>query len=114
MVLGSSKNVFVFVLGIQLIYNAEETVCIHVNTGDGWIHKLIERTRENAWRIRLVLNEFGFGTLDFKETDATKKEYLIQLGYDEKFLGSYPDHDSCGFYSRLCYHAPSSHHFLST
>lgn len=35
----------------------------------------------NATKILKVIKEFGFGSLDIKETDLTKEDSIIQLGY---------------------------------
>lgn len=36
---------------------------------------------ENAKKILTTIKEFGFGSLDIKENDLTKKDSVIQLGY---------------------------------
>ncbi|MBN2115712.1 MAG: hypothetical protein JW730_04035 [Anaerolineales bacterium] len=41
----------------------------------------VEMTRENAARIVKALDQFGFGSLNLKETDFTEPDQIIQLGY---------------------------------
>ena len=43
---------------------------------------LVEPTAENAGRIIKSLNEFGFKSLKFNKKDFTKKNNVIQLGYE--------------------------------
>ena len=47
-------------------------------TGD--IDILVKPDEENAKKIFRVLVKFGFGSLDLKQEDFTKPEYVIQLG----------------------------------
>ena len=47
-------------------------------TGD--LDILIRPSPENAAKIVLLLRDFGFGASDFKESDFTKPEQMIQLG----------------------------------
>ena len=39
-------------------------------------------TKTNAEKIVLVLKDFGFGSLDFKEKDFLVSDNIIQLGYE--------------------------------
>src|SRR5574342_548810 len=41
----------------------------------------VEMTTENALRIVKALDQFGFGSLDLKESDFTEPDQIIQLGY---------------------------------
>ncbi len=41
----------------------------------------VEMTRENAARIVKALDQFGFGSLNLKESDFTEPDQIIQLGY---------------------------------
>ena len=41
----------------------------------------VERTPENAARIVKALDQFGFGSLNLKESDFTEPDQIIQLGY---------------------------------
>jgi len=47
-------------------------------TGD--LDILVRATRENAAKLVDLLTQFGFANTDFKETDFTESEQLIQLG----------------------------------
>jgi hypothetical protein len=47
-------------------------------TGD--LDILVRATRENAAKLVDLLNQFGFANTDFKESDFTESEQLIQLG----------------------------------
>ncbi len=48
-------------------------------TGD--IDFLVRPTRENAERLLLVLNDFGFGDLNLTVDDLTRTERVVQLGH---------------------------------
>lgn len=50
------------------------------NTGD--IDFFIKQERENAGRLIKVLKDFGFKSLNLKEEDFLKPEYVVQLGYE--------------------------------
>ena len=39
-------------------------------------------TKSNAEKLLLVLKDFGFGSLDFKEEDFLVSDNIIQLGYE--------------------------------
>ncbi|MBC7889608.1 MAG: hypothetical protein H7Z13_17170 [Ferruginibacter sp.] len=41
----------------------------------------INKTEENAGKLIAILNDFGFGSLNFKEEDFLKDEIIAQLGY---------------------------------
>jgi len=41
----------------------------------------VEMTAENASKIVKALNQFGFGSLDLKESDFIEPDQIIQLGY---------------------------------
>ncbi|MEP7141271.1 MAG: hypothetical protein ABI707_00310 [Ferruginibacter sp.] len=41
----------------------------------------INRTEENAKKILSILNDFGFGSLNFKMEDFLKADMIAQLGY---------------------------------
>ena len=41
----------------------------------------VEMTAENASRIIKALRQFGFGSLDLKESDFMEPDQVIQLGY---------------------------------
>jgi hypothetical protein len=41
----------------------------------------VESTTENAARIIKALQQFGFGSLELKESDFTTPDQVIQLGY---------------------------------
>ena len=41
----------------------------------------VEMTGENASKIVKALNQFGFGSLDLKESDFVIPDQIIQLGY---------------------------------
>jgi hypothetical protein len=41
----------------------------------------VESTAENAARIIKALQQFGFGSLDLKESDFTTPDQVVQLGY---------------------------------
>jgi hypothetical protein len=41
----------------------------------------VDGTAENATKILKALRQFGFGSLDLKETDFTAPDQVIQLGY---------------------------------
>lgn len=41
----------------------------------------VEMTQENAARIVKALDQFGFGSLNLKESDFTEPDQIIQLGY---------------------------------
>jgi hypothetical protein len=41
----------------------------------------VEMTTENAHKIVKALDQFGFGSLDLKESDFTMPDQIIQLGY---------------------------------
>jgi hypothetical protein len=41
----------------------------------------VESTTENAARIIKALQQFGFGSLDLKESDFTTPDQVVQLGY---------------------------------
>jgi hypothetical protein len=41
----------------------------------------VEMTVENASKIVKALDQFGFGSLDLKESDFTVPDQIIQLGY---------------------------------
>jgi hypothetical protein len=41
----------------------------------------VEMTIENASKIVKALDQFGFGSLDLKESDFTVPDQIIQLGY---------------------------------
>lgn len=43
---------------------------------------LIDPTEKNAEKILSSLTEFGFGSLNLKIEDFTKKDMIIQLGYE--------------------------------
>lgn len=43
---------------------------------------LVRSTPESAERLTLLINEFGFGALQVKETDFYNPELMIQLGYE--------------------------------
>ena len=47
-------------------------------TGD--LDILVRATRENAAKLVDLLTQFGFANTDFKESDFTESEQLIQLG----------------------------------
>lgn len=49
------------------------------NTGD--IDFFIEASAANAQKIIMVLKDFGFSDIDFKEKDFTDSNNVIQLGY---------------------------------
>ncbi len=49
-------------------------------TGD--IDFWIAISKDNAAKIVLVLNEFGFASLDFKSDDFLEANNIIQLGYE--------------------------------
>jgi hypothetical protein len=50
------------------------------STGD--IDFFVRRSPENAQRLVLVLNQFGFGSLDIKPDDFLAPERILQLGID--------------------------------
>jgi len=41
----------------------------------------VEMTTENASNVIKALNQFGFGSIDLKESDFTVPDQIIQLGY---------------------------------
>ncbi len=41
----------------------------------------VEMTQENAARIVKALDQFGFGSLNLKESDFTEPDQIIQLGF---------------------------------
>ncbi|HSZ85486.1 MAG TPA: hypothetical protein VK787_05615 [Puia sp.] len=41
----------------------------------------INKTKENANKILVILKDFGFGTLNFKIEDFLKDDMIAQLGY---------------------------------
>ncbi len=41
----------------------------------------VEMTAENASKVVKALDQFGFGSLDLKESDFTEPDQIIQLGY---------------------------------
>lgn len=41
----------------------------------------VEASSENATRVVQVLQDFGFGSLDLKQSDFTKSDHIVQLGY---------------------------------
>ena len=41
----------------------------------------INNTEENAKKVLAILNDFGFGSLNFKMEDFLKKDMIAQLGY---------------------------------
>jgi hypothetical protein len=41
----------------------------------------VDSTTENAARIIKALQQFGFGSLDLKESDFTTPDQVVQLGY---------------------------------
>ena len=41
----------------------------------------VEMTAENASKVIKALDQFGFGSLDLKESDFTEPDQIIQLGY---------------------------------
>jgi predicted nucleotidyltransferase len=41
----------------------------------------VEMTAENASNIKKALDQFGFGSLDVKESDFTVPNQMLQLGY---------------------------------
>jgi hypothetical protein len=41
----------------------------------------VESTTENAARMIKALQQFGFGSLDLKESDFTTSDQVVQLGY---------------------------------
>jgi hypothetical protein len=41
----------------------------------------VEMTAENASKIVKALNQFGFGSLDLKESDFIVPDQIVQLGY---------------------------------
>jgi len=41
----------------------------------------VEMTADNASKVVKALNQFGFGSLDLKESDFTVPDQIIQLGY---------------------------------
>ena len=43
---------------------------------------LVEASPENAKKILVVLDEFGFGSLDLRVEDFSEKGNIIQLGYE--------------------------------
>lgn len=43
---------------------------------------LVEPTAQNAKKIIKAMREFGMGNLDLSEKDFTKKDNIIQLGYE--------------------------------
>ncbi len=43
---------------------------------------LIRRSPENAASLMAVLGSFGFGSLDIKEQDFLKPNFIIQLGFE--------------------------------
>jgi hypothetical protein len=49
----------------------------HTGDLDIWI----EPSKENAGKMVSVLKEFGFGSLNLKEADFLKIDYVTQLGY---------------------------------
>lgn len=49
------------------------------NTGD--LDIWIEISESNAKKLLQVLDDFGFGDLNFKKEDFTKPGYLTQIGY---------------------------------
>jgi len=50
------------------------------NTGD--IDFWINRTLQNAERVLLALNDFGFSPLEITEADFLKEDVIIQIGYE--------------------------------
>ena len=51
-------------------------------TGD--IDILVGTEPENSRKVLAALKEFGFGSLGLKESDFSKREEIIQLGYSPK------------------------------
>ncbi|MEO8887406.1 MAG: nucleotidyltransferase [Mucilaginibacter sp.] len=49
----------------------------HTGDLDIWI----KPSKENAKKMVIVLNEFGFGALGLTEPDFLKEDYVTQLGY---------------------------------
>lgn len=49
----------------------------HTGDLDIWIKPSVE----NASKMILVLDDFGFGSLDLKEQDFLRENYVTQLGY---------------------------------
>lgn len=64
----------------------------------------VEMTAENAYKIVKALDQFGFGSLELKESDFTVPDQILQLGYPPvridilttlpgvKFSECYPSH----------------------
>jgi predicted nucleotidyltransferase len=68
----------------------------------------VEMAPENASKILKALDQFGFGSLDVKESDFTVPDQMLQLGYpprridilttlpDVEFSECYPVHTTVG------------------
>jgi predicted nucleotidyltransferase len=67
--------------GIDYVIVGAHSLAFHGRpryTGD--LDILVRATSENAAKLVDLLNQFGFGDADFKESDFTEPERLIQLG----------------------------------
>uniref|UniRef100_A0A7V0Z7I1 Nucleotidyltransferase family protein n=1 Tax=candidate division WOR-3 bacterium TaxID=2052148 RepID=A0A7V0Z7I1_UNCW3 len=58
---------------------------------------LIEPSQENSNKIAKALNDFGFGSLDLKPGDFTKKNRIIQLGYEPVRIDIMTSLTGCSF-----------------
>ncbi len=72
--LNSHKVKYLIVGAYAVIFHS-----IPRNTGD--IDFFIESSEINSKKILEVLNEFGFGDLEFKKEDFLNPDFVIQLGY---------------------------------
>lgn len=55
------------------------------------------KSKENAEKILLALNDFGFGSLDIKIEDLTRDEFVIQLGNEPNRIDLLTDIISVNF-----------------
>ena len=67
--------------GIDYVVVGAHSLAFHGRpryTGD--LDILVRPTPENAAKLLELLTEFGFGRTEFKESDFTESEHVIQLG----------------------------------
>ncbi|MBU1026717.1 MAG: hypothetical protein KKA31_03190, partial [Candidatus Margulisbacteria bacterium] len=57
----------------------------------------VEASKENGSKIIKALKDFGFGTLKLSSKDFTKKNQVIQLGYDPVRIDLLTSIEGCTF-----------------
>jgi hypothetical protein len=74
--------------GVEYVIVGAHSLAFHGRpryTGD--LDVLVRPSTENATKLISLLRDFGFGEADFKETDFTVPEQMIQLGRPPNRIG---------------------------